>query len=838
MKNGIAILTRKIILGALCLVQLAGVTNAFAGGEAVIIAATGGEAIPADTAASGTWTTLTGPVIIETYARDIGYLSPGDITLTAPQGFEFNTGAEVLVQISGSGHKIINGLDDGDTIRAVATPSTLTVTITETSRGGYAYPDTLTWKNIQVRPKSTSPLALGDLTQTGNCQFRDLTLPTGTWGALRQVGSTLAGYVITSAGPVTAGSPTTITIQKVDQYGNPLAEGGSSILIFDGLGSQGGNEPTINGTLLGTGVQVTFDSNGTATVTLVAYKAETATLTVSDGTNGNLGPGLEVTVAPGTAVSLVFDTESPESVYGSEFSLTARTVDLYGNLSNVGLPENLPISLAIPSGEASLVGDTIMNIGTSGGNGVITFKDLEVTAAGEHELIASSDGTIAGSVRVNVGALVVSPIIFLANKNYDGTTTATLANAFVTGALPGDEVTLIAEGNANFWDKNVGVSKAVSVTGLRLGGMAARNYVLSQTSVVGFANIAPRPLVITATGTDKVYDGNKSATVTLADDRIPGDRLELGNSTAGFEDGEAGFQKRIVVVGITARGDDSPNYTTPETATATATISKAKAIATAESKSRAVGQPNPNLTGTVEGVLPGDAVSFTFTTDATTLSSVGTYAIIPIAVDPADRLANYELNISMGILTIVPTSLVASLNASQSPSVHGAAVSFTARFGTQFSGASQNSDFPPEIKPTGEVVFRVNGAAVGSPVALVDGVALLNTSLLPAGTNVVAVDYAGDNNFSGTSTSIEQLVVTPLPEPKIISVKDNGDKTLTITFLGTPGQPYVVQATSDLTIPVTWENVSTNTAGTWDGNWIYSEDMTNYQQRFFRAVNP
>jgi hypothetical protein len=123
-------------------------------------------------------------------------------------------------------------------------------------------------------------------------------------------------------------------------------------------------------------------------------------------------------------------------------------------------------------------------------------------------------------------------------------------------------------------------------------------------------------------------------------------------------------------------------------------------------------------------------------------------------------------------------------------------------------------------------------------VDLVDGVALLNTSLLPAGTNLVTVDYAGDSNFSGTSTSVEQFVVTALPEPKIISVKDNGDKTLTITFLGTPGQPYVVQATSDLTIPVAWENVSTNTAGTWDGNWIYSEDMTKYQQRFFRAVNP
>jgi len=72
MKNRFTTLTQKTVLGALCMAQLTGATNGFAGGETLIIAATGGDAIPADTA-NATWTRLTGPVIVESYARDIGW---------------------------------------------------------------------------------------------------------------------------------------------------------------------------------------------------------------------------------------------------------------------------------------------------------------------------------------------------------------------------------------------------------------------------------------------------------------------------------------------------------------------------------------------------------------------------------------------------------------------------------------------------------------------------------------------------------------------------------------------------------------------------------------------
>jgi hypothetical protein len=42
------------------------------------------------------------------------------------------------------------------------------------------------------------------------------------------------------------------------------------------------------------------------------------------------------------------------------------------------------------------------------------------------------------------------------------------------------------------------------------------------------ANITPRPLTVTATGVNKVYDGNTTAMVTLSDNRVAGASLQTG----------------------------------------------------------------------------------------------------------------------------------------------------------------------------------------------------------------------------------------------------------------------------------------------------------------------
>ena len=164
-----------------------------AGGMEVVTAATGGESISASTA--GAWTPLVGPVLTETFARDTGGPGLGTIVLNAPAGFEFNPNSAVTVLVNGQGPRTINGVPDGGTIATTVTPTTITLTITSVSVGGLAYPNKLTFQNIQVRPTGNA-LVSGEITESGTCQFRDLTLSSGTWGHLGETAGAIPQLVL------------------------------------------------------------------------------------------------------------------------------------------------------------------------------------------------------------------------------------------------------------------------------------------------------------------------------------------------------------------------------------------------------------------------------------------------------------------------------------------------------------------------------------------------------------------------------------------------------------------------------------------------------------------
>src|SRR5262249_1894982 len=125
------------------------------------------------------------------------------------------------------------------------------------------------------------------------------------------------------------------------------------------------------------------------------------------------------------------------------------------------------------------------------------------------------------------------------NKVYNGTATATVTLA--DNRVAGDSLTA-SYSSASFPDKNVGTAKSVSVSGISLSGTDATNYSASTTSSTT-ADITARTLNVTATGSNKVYDGSTSATVSLADDRIAGDSLTTTYTSASFATKSAGTNK-------------------------------------------------------------------------------------------------------------------------------------------------------------------------------------------------------------------------------------------------------------------------------------------------------
>src|SRR5205823_6453074 len=101
--------------------------------------------------------------------------------------------------------------------------------------------------------------------------------------------------------------------------------------------------------------------------------------------------------------------------------------------------------------------------------------------------------------------------------------------------VSGDHVT-DAYTSAAFADKNVGTAKTVSVHGISISGTDAGNYTLLNTADSTTADIAARTLTVSATGVDKVYDGNDHADVILSDDRVADDVFTDSKTSSVFDD--------------------------------------------------------------------------------------------------------------------------------------------------------------------------------------------------------------------------------------------------------------------------------------------------------------
>src|SRR5205823_14953986 len=101
-------------------------------------------------------------------------------------------------------------------------------------------------------------------------------------------------------------------------------------------------------------------------------------------------------------------------------------------------------------------------------------------------------------------------------KVYDGNATATVRprRYSVLGDVFSDSYTA-----ASFNNKNVANGKPVSVSGISISGTDAGNYSFNTTATTT-ANIAARPLTVSATEIGRRYHGNATATVSLSDDRV------------------------------------------------------------------------------------------------------------------------------------------------------------------------------------------------------------------------------------------------------------------------------------------------------------------------------
>jgi hypothetical protein len=212
----------------------------------------------------------------------------------------------------------------------------------------------------------------------------------------------------------------------------------------------------------------------------------------------------------------------------------------------------------IGSDDVSLTGGTATFDNQNVGNGkAVTISGLSLTGTDARNYTLTQPTGLTASI--TPAPLVAT--VTASNKPYDNTTTAATECSLLPGVISPDVITC-SVASANFSDVNVGNGKLVTAIGITLAGTGAGNYSVNPTATTN-ANITARLLTVTATASNKVYDGNTSVgPVTLTTDALPADGITATGVNNGyfFKDRNVGTGKSVQVVGITVSGSLS-NYT-------------------------------------------------------------------------------------------------------------------------------------------------------------------------------------------------------------------------------------------------------------------------------------
>ncbi|MCY2992187.1 MAG: MBG domain-containing protein [Planctomycetota bacterium] len=165
----------------------------------------------------------------------------------------------------------------------------------------------------------------------------------------------------------------------------------------------------------------------------------------------------------------------------------------------------------------------------------------------------------------------------------------------------------------------------------------------------------------------------------------------------------------------------------------------------ADDQEKVYGSDNWVLTGSIAGLQNGDPITVSFSTTATSASSVGFYPISPVLSDPAGKLNNYRLVIVEGALSVVPAPLTIAVD--DQTKVYGAALpALTASYSGFVNGDTAASlTTPPSLVTTVTVGSHVGDYPITASGAVASDYAI---SYLPGWLTVTPVhgtiDQAAD----------------------------------------------------------------------------------------------
>jgi hypothetical protein len=492
------------------------------------------------------------------------------------------------------------------------------------------------------------------------------------------------------------------------------------------------------------------------------------------------------TVKP-AATSTTLDSSVDPSVYGQPVTFTA-TVAVAA--PGAGTPtgsvqfdvDGTPYGVAVPmtGTTASL---TISSLGT--GN-----HDVTATYIGNDDFAPSTSTGLTQGVDMAASAVSVSssdptavfgePVRFTATVSAvgpgAGTPTGSVQFA-VDGAPLGDPVQLTggtatspATSTLAVGPHTVSVGYAGDANFSGSTGTLQQGVGQAQTSTTASSDVDPsvfgQPVTFTAQVTPVAPGaGTPDGTVQFYVDGVPvGMPVTLVGGTAvsaPVSDLATGDHA------VTASYSGSDSFVASASAAFTQTVNRAHTATTLVSSANpsVFGQP-VTFTATVTVVAPGAGSptgTITFSDGAMVLATV------PVGPDTAEQASfttedlavaqhaisaafsgdgSFEPSTGSIDQTVLKAQTATLLTSSANPATSGQSITFSAAVTPVAPGAGN---------PTGTVSFTVNGAPLGSPAPVVDGVATSTAfATLSPGTYQIAAQYSGDGDFVGSSATLDQ----------------------------------------------------------------------------------
>jgi sugar lactone lactonase YvrE len=323
------------------------------------------------------------------------------------------------------------------------------------------------------------------------------------------------------------------------------------------------------------------------------------------------------------------------------------------------------------------------------------------------------------------------------NLHFSSTTQVTLNGVSMVGMLNGDAIGITYSTTATITSP-IG-TYPINAT---VSGADAGNYLI--TIIPGTLTVAPAMLMVTATNASRPY-GTPNPTLTgNVNGAANGETFTISYSTSAVINSPVGTYPIIPKV---TSGDTSNYNVILINGTLTITQNPSSLVINVNDASRHFGTPNPNFTGTVNGVLPGDNVVVTFATAATQTSPAGNYAIG--ANVSGTSAGNYIATIHPGTLAVTAAGTVTTIATSGSPVTVGANVTFTATVTTVTGVVSGNVNFSDGSTLLGTVTLNSSG------------VATFSTTTLSAGSHIIAAAFQTNANFTGSTATLTQVMTAP-----------------------------------------------------------------------------